>query len=259
MYIAYSFPILMKLEFSGQIFEKILKRKISWKSVQWEPSCPMWTDGQHEANGRFSAISWTRLKAKALMLIKSGKALSSHLPRQCRVYVQRFVHVLCLRHQQVWHSRGHLTSGCTQLSRNISKEFISLVVNKLHQEQPEKIYTDEVRKTFSALAVLYRTREKIFRENRNEVHILNRTLCSVSFRYLLWIWRHKYGGISFWTKQSKAIPLQAWTGPEGSRRLRLPDFKTVGKVVSPSTGRLYPPGSIPGIHFWWRLSRPQGP
>jgi len=29
-------------------------------------------------------------------------------------------------------------------------------------------------------------------------------------------------------KKGKAIPLQAWTGPEGSRRLRLPDFKTVG-------------------------------
>jgi len=28
--------------------------------------------------------------------------------------------------------------------------------------------------------------------------------------------------------QGKAIPLQAWTGPEGSRRLRLPDFKTIG-------------------------------
>ena len=26
----------------------------------------------------------------------------------------------------------------------------------------------------------------------------------------------------------KAIPLQAWTGPDGSRRLRLPDFKTIG-------------------------------
>jgi len=25
----------------------------------------------------------------------------------------------------------------------------------------------------------------------------------------------------------KAIPLQAWTDPEGSRRLRLPDFKTI--------------------------------
>jgi hypothetical protein len=26
----------------------------------------------------------------------------------------------------------------------------------------------------------------------------------------------------------KAIPLQALTGPEGSRRSRLPDFKTIG-------------------------------
>jgi hypothetical protein len=29
--------------------------------------------------------------------------------------------------------------------------------------------------------------------------------------------------------KGKAIPLEAWTGPEGSRRLRLPDFKTIGK------------------------------
>jgi hypothetical protein len=28
--------------------------------------------------------------------------------------------------------------------------------------------------------------------------------------------------------KGKAIPLQALTGPEGSRRLKLPDFKTVG-------------------------------
>jgi hypothetical protein len=34
------------------------------------------------------------------------------------------------------------------------------------------------------------------------------------------------GGIR--VKASKAIPLQAWTGPEGSRRLKLPDFKTFG-------------------------------
>jgi hypothetical protein len=26
----------------------------------------------------------------------------------------------------------------------------------------------------------------------------------------------------------KAIPLQAWTGPDFSRSLRLPDFKTIG-------------------------------
>jgi hypothetical protein len=27
--------------------------------------------------------------------------------------------------------------------------------------------------------------------------------------------------------KGEAIQLQAWTGPEGSRRLRLPDFKTI--------------------------------
>ena len=36
-----------------------------------------------------------------------------------------------------------------------------------------------------------------------------------------------YPGICMGGK-GKAIPLQAWTGPEGSRRLRFPDFKTVG-------------------------------
>jgi hypothetical protein len=28
--------------------------------------------------------------------------------------------------------------------------------------------------------------------------------------------------------EGKAIPLQAWTGPESSRRFRLPDLKTIG-------------------------------
>ena len=43
----------------------------------------------------------------------------------------------------------------------------------------------------------------------------------------------------------KAIPIQAWTGPEISRRLRLPEFQNIlhMKVVRLSavrTGRLYP-------------------
>jgi hypothetical protein len=42
----------------------------------------------------------------------------------------------------------------------------------------------------------------------------------------------------------KAVPLQAWSGPEGSRKLRFPDFMTTaqdgGKVVSLTHGRLYP-------------------
>jgi hypothetical protein len=42
----YSCPILTKLEFFRQIFEKTRKYQISWKSVQWEPSCSMQTDGR---------------------------------------------------------------------------------------------------------------------------------------------------------------------------------------------------------------------
>jgi len=30
------------------------------------------------------------------------------------------------------------------------------------------------------------------------------------------------------TSKGKAIPLQVWAGPEVSRRMRLPDFKTAG-------------------------------
>jgi hypothetical protein len=59
----------------------------------------------------------------------------------------------------------------------------------------------------------------------------------------------------------KAIPLHAWTDPEGSRRLRLPDIKTVthegGKVVSPMHRPPLPPGNILG-NFCQRMSRPQG-
>jgi len=30
--------------------------------------------------------------------------------------------------------------------------------------------------------------------------------------------------------KGKAVPLEAWTGSEGSRRLRLPNFKTISKL-----------------------------
>jgi len=51
----------------------------------------------------------------------------------------------------------------------------------------------------------------------------------------------------------KAVPLQAWTGPEGSRKLRFPDFVTTaqdgGKVVSQTHRPPLPPGNTPGTHF----------
>ena len=51
----------------------------------------------------------------------------------------------------------------------------------------------------------------------------------------------------------KAVPLQAWSGPEGSRKLRFPDFMTTaqygGKVVSLTHRPPLPPGNTPGTHF----------
>jgi len=44
-------------------------------------------------------------------------------------------------------------------------------------------------------------------------------------------------------KKGNAIPLQAWSGPEGSRKLRFPDFVTTaqdgGRLSALRTGSLY--------------------
>ena len=49
------------------------------------------------------------------------------------------------------------------------------------------------------------------------------------------------------------VPLQAWSCPEGSRKLRFPDFMTTaqdgGKFVSLTHRPPLPPGNTPGTHF----------
>jgi hypothetical protein len=53
--------------------------------------------------------------------------------------------------------------------------------------------------------------------------------------------------------QGKAVPLQAWSGPEGSRNLSFPDFMTtvqdVGKVVSLTHRPPLTPGNTAGTLF----------
>jgi hypothetical protein len=55
------------------------------------------------------------------------------------------------------------------------------------------------------------------------------------------------------SSSKKAVPLQAWSGRGGSRKLRFPDFLTtaqdVGKVVSLTHRPHLPPGNTPGTHF----------
>ena len=55
------------------------------------------------------------------------------------------------------------------------------------------------------------------------------------------------------TVKGKAVPLQARKSPEGSRKLRFPDFMTTaqdgGKVVSLTHRPPLPPGNTPGTNF----------
>ena len=50
-----------------------------------------------------------------------------------------------------------------------------------------------------------------------------------------------------------SVPLQDWSGPERSRKLRFPDFMTAvqegGKVVSLTHWPHLPPGNSNGTHF----------
>jgi hypothetical protein len=54
-------------------------------------------------------------------------------------------------------------------------------------------------------------------------------------------------------QKGKAVPLQTWSGPEGSRKLRFPDFMTTaqddGKFVRLTHRPALPPGNTPGTHF----------
>jgi len=53
--------------------------------------------------------------------------------------------------------------------------------------------------------------------------------------------------------KGKEVPLQAWSGPEDSRKLRFPDYVTTAqdddKVVSLTHRPLLPTGNAPGTHF----------
>jgi len=60
-----------------------------------------------------------------------------------------------------------------------------------------------------------------------------------------------------------SVPTQVWIGPQGSSILLFPGFlenphMEVEKLSDLGTIRLYSPGDIPGAHFCYRLSRPEG-
>jgi hypothetical protein len=63
--------------------------------------------------------------------------------------------------------------------------------------------------------------------------------------------------------KGKAVPLQAWSGPTFSGKLRFPDFMTTaqdgGKVVSLKHRPSLPPGITPGYLFLLEAESTPGP
>jgi hypothetical protein len=76
---------------------------------------------------------------------------------------------------------------------------------------------------------------------------------SSKFRISLLTGRQAANYCSIVLSKGKAVPLQAWGGPEGFRKLRFPDILTTaqdgGKVVSLTHRPHLPPGNTPGTHF----------
>jgi len=67
------------------------------------------------------------------------------------------------------------------------------------------------------------------------------------------LWPRRAGDRELCKGKGKGVPLQAWSGPESSRKLRFSDFvitaQDVGKVVSLTHRPPLPPGNTPGTHF----------
>jgi hypothetical protein len=103
-----SFQILMKLEISGQIFEK---KKFSRKSIEWEPRCSMRMDGQTDTVKLIVAFRnfRTLLKIKFCEADSAGSTLTRFLVELPKNRVRSLAKIesccsaTCLR--QLW--------GCT--------------------------------------------------------------------------------------------------------------------------------------------------
>ena len=103
-----------------------------------------------------------------------------------------------------------------------------------------------------------------FRGLKNQMW--NRITCGLDSRLWAGFWKNDRVAVSairtilFFS--FLAVLLQAWSGPEGARKLSFPHFMTTaqggGKVVSLTHRPHLPPGNSHGTHFCQRLCRPQG-
>jgi len=83
--------------------------------------------------------------------------------------------------------------------------------------------------------------------------ITQNKLLNLSLTWTHHLLQHTKKSLLSGTVKGKAVPLQVWSDPEGSRKLTFPDFMTNaqdgGKVVSLPHRPPLPPGNAPGTYF----------
>jgi len=110
------------------------------------------------------------------------------------------------------------------------------------------------------LQTLWKWGNKNYKENKTVI-CTEENKCTIR-EELSVKWRFHYFQVLMLTYKGKAVPLQAWTGPEGSRKLRFPDCVTTaqdgGWLSALGTGRLYPQ-EIPWYSFLLEAELTPGP
>ena len=94
--------------------------------------------------------------------------------------------------------------------------------------------------------------EKISEDLLDETQLIKIHISSILMKIMSKWFFFKFYRMDILNKD-KAVPLQAWSGPEGSRKLKFPDFMTTaqdgGKVVSLTHLPPLPSVNTPGTHF----------
>jgi hypothetical protein len=109
-----------------------------------------------------------------------------------------------------------LEVGTDRLSRNIGNELPPYAVVQLRRAQISSISREKPEISHSSISES---------SGYNNQHTMTKFLMYDTYsqgRNFSTISRHPNNN-----NKGKAISLQAWTGPEGSRRLRLSEFKTI--------------------------------
>ena len=134
----------------------------------------------------------------------------------------------------IQHSKGMSSIVC------LSLQLFSTLSHKRHEFRKKKILN------IKCVGLIFTT-----------TFAWNITRAKNSARYIINVHRCSCKG------KGKSVPLQAWSGPEGSRKLRFPDYMTMaqdgGKVVTPTHRPPLPPRKCSWYSFMLEAESTPGP